>query len=82
MGDKAVSPHGQGTGGGGVEVTYRGYELRTGVYKPPCGPAHDSVMVYAGEKFMAYIANVALARRVIDAHTKAKIWPTLDEKQE
>lgn len=65
-----------------MEVTYRGYELRAGMYKPPCGHAHDSVLVYAGEKFVAYIANVALARRVINAHTKAKIWPTRDDKQE
>ena len=55
-------------------MTYRGYELRPEPYKAPCGPAHDSIGVYADGVRVAPVANAALARRVIDTRIASGRW--------
>lgn len=57
-----------------ADMTYRGYTLRVEPYKPPFGPAHDSIGVYADGVRVAPVANAALARRVIDTWIASGRW--------
>lgn len=59
-------------------MTYKGYELREEMYKPPCGPAVPSIGVYAGDKRMAPVIGLALAKRIVDMETESGRWPNLE----
>lgn len=60
-------------------MTYRGYDLRPELFKPPAGIAQDGVAIYADGERIARTTTTALARRVIDTRIASGRWKDRSE---
>ena len=63
-------------------MKHRGYEIRETTFRPPFSSPVPVQGIYDGERLVAYVESVALAKRAIDAHTRAGIWQSKEVKSD
>lgn len=63
-------------------MKYKGYTVEQAERKLPNGIRIKGIGIFAGERLLSIAEDTTLAKRAIDTHSKAGIWPTLEEKND
>lgn len=62
-------------------MMYKGYTIKRTTQALPGMWSHAATGIFDGDRLVAYVQDDALARRAIDAHTAAGIWPARESEE-